>query len=49
MIIQLSVLFLMTVILAAGTSLRRFAVEGHGCKECGCGSDNCCGEEKKEE
>lgn len=49
MIIQLTVLILMASILYGGTNLRHLAVEGHGCKECGCGSDNCCGEEKKEE
>ena len=48
MIDQLSVLFLLSAFLYAGTSLRHFALAGDGCNDCNCGSENCCGDEGKD-
>ncbi|PUU90420.1 MAG: hypothetical protein CI947_1464 [Halanaerobium sp.] len=49
MISQLIVLIIISAVLPAGTSLRHFALAGDGCEDCNCGSDDCCGDERKEE
>lgn len=48
MINQISVLILLSAVLYGGTSLRHFVLAGDGCKDCNCGSDDCC-EDKTEE
>lgn len=45
MINQLTVLILLSAVLSAGTSLRRFALAGDGCTDCNCDSDDCCDDE----
>lgn len=47
MVNQLSVLVLISGVLYAGAFLRRYALAGDGCKDCNCGSDNCCEDEGK--
>lgn len=45
MINQLIVLIILSAILYAGASLRHLALAGDGCKDCNCGSDDCCEDE----
>ena len=42
MINQITVLALLSAVLYAGTTLRRFALAGDGCNDCNCDSDDCC-------